>query len=1255
MNFPIRRKILLTVLIPAFLIVLAMSFAYYMLAVSNLKKTSSEHINIAYKVIFDSLSSKANESVPWLDKFLKDEIAGNINIIYATKERFEIDPQKKKEPQRKRHVRELISRFGRMAAAIEDFSALTPFNNITIYDKNGVVVTAFQNIKGHYRLGAYLDFVKGGIFVSLKTQEDKFNLLRGIENIEPISLPKCVKKEFKQPVPEKTTAFFSTFEGMPAIKLVAPIKHYDKLLGVCVAYIIIDKNKVNCFSKYSRTEINFFAGTNLSVGTLPSEKNLSWTEDEEAYVIDFLNFDEIPSGAINHVAIGKDKDYYRRKLLISDGKTPIGGITVSYSCQYENEQLKKLLMIVLAMGAVFGLLVFILSIVLARKIVKPIERLERSVKNYEKDGFTILPVNSNDEVGNLTMSFNFMVKQIEENIRKITSETIERKHAEYALLKSEEKYKNLISEIPDVVWSSNQAGETNYISPNVEKIYGYSPKEIYEAKGKLFLGRIHPDDVENVKKLYTLLFTEKKIFDVEYRIKSKDGKWIWLHDRAAYVYEEKGIQFATGIFSDITEKKSAEKALKDSEEKERIFREKLTLLHEVSTLLSNCSAENELWKSAVELGKNKLGFDRLGIWLLTNKPGELHGTFGTSLDGKVQDETHLKGRNDPDSSIDKALKLMTSCLYIENDEIMDDDNKQVIGHAERVIAPLWDGNKAIGIISMDNFIRHKPITDNDRNLLILYASFLGHLGTRLRAIEKLQNSEQRNRALLQSVPDTICLFDKNGVCLEYKAEKHMPMLEKPDWYVGKHMMELLPENIAKMGTELLKKALRTGETQMAEYELTFLNEKHPRYFDARISPLSSMDQALILIRDITEKKRSEKKRLNLERQVLHAQKLESLGILAGGIAHDFNNILMGVLGYADLTLKELPPQSPVRNNLMEINKAACRAADLAKQMLAYSGKGKFIIEFIYLNDFIDEMSHILEVSITKKAALKYNYSDNLPTFKGDPTQIRQIIMNLITNASESLEGKSGIISISTGAMFCDQDYLNHDNFAFLGDVDVPLREGTYVYIEVSDTGCGMTDDITEKIFDPFFTTKFTGRGLGMAALLGIIRGHKGAIKIKSVLGKGTTFRILFPAEKGPVKLQKKDSGSRDNEKIREVKGAFLIADDEETVCAVGKMIVESLGFDVLIAENGKKAVEVFRENADDIVCVLLDLSMPYLNGEEVFCEIRKINPDIKVILSSGYNEQDVTQKFTGKGLAGFIQKPFGSQALIEKIKQIFDF
>ncbi|MEJ2639291.1 MAG: PAS domain S-box protein, partial [Desulfosarcinaceae bacterium] len=404
-------------------------------------------------------------------------------------------------------------------------------------------------------------------------------------------------------------------------------------------------------------------------------------------------------------------------------------------------------------------------------------------------------------------------------------------------------------------------------------------------------------------------------------------------------------------------------------------------------------------------------------------------------------------------------------------------------------------------------------------------------------------------------------------------------------------------------------------------------------------------------RDITSRKDAEEERLHLERQIQQAQKLESLGVLAGGIAHDFNNILMTIIGNADIALQDMSNYSPVRSNVREIEVAARRAADLSKQMLAYSGKGQFVIEPIKINELVTEMSHMLEVTISKKAVLKFNFADNLPLFDGDATQIRQVIMNLIMNASEAIGEKSGVVAISTGAMHCDRQYLNTTNIASQAGLDRQLPEGVYIYFEVADTGCGMPSETQEKLFDPFFTTKFTGRGLGMAAVLGIIRGHNGTIKIYSELNKGTTIKILFPATEAPSDQPAKETECRTPEASDICgNGTVLIADDEESVCAVGKLMLERLGFNVLTAADGREAVEVFKQHADRIVCVLLDLTMPHLNGEQVFSELRRMKPEIRVILSSGYNEQDATQRFAGKGLAGFIQKPFSSAELTTKIK-----
>ena len=383
--------------------------------------------------------------------------------------------------------------------------------------------------------------------------------------------------------------------------------------------------------------------------------------------------------------------------------------------------------------------------------------------------------------------------------------------------------------------------------------------------------------------------------------------------------------------------------------------------------------------------------------------------------------------------------------------------------------------------------------------------------------------------------------------------------------------------------------------------------------------------------------------MDLERQIQHAQKLESLGVLAGGIAHDFNNLLMGVLGYADLALMDLAPEAPAREYLEGIETSARRAAELAKQMLAYSGKGRFIVRPLDLSALVQEMTHLLEVSISKKSVLKYHFAEGIPSFEGDATQVRQVVMNLITNASDAIGDRSGLIGVRTGAQYCDRDYLCE---TYLDDDLVP---GLYVYLEVSDTGCGMTREQEEKIFDPFFTTKFTGRGLGLAAVLGIVRGHSGAIKVYSEPGKGTTFKVLFPIADEAAECVDPEAEVRGE---WQGAGTVLLVDDEDTVRALGRKMLERMGFSVLAAADGLEGVEVFREHCDDIRFVLLDMTMPHMGGEEAFREMHRIRDDVPVILSSGYNEQDAVSHFAGKGLAGFIQKPYGSVDLKAALRQV---
>ncbi len=378
-----------------------------------------------------------------------------------------------------------------------------------------------------------------------------------------------------------------------------------------------------------------------------------------------------------------------------------------------------------------------------------------------------------------------------------------------------------------------------------------------------------------------------------------------------------------------------------------------------------------------------------------------------------------------------------------------------------------------------------------------------------------------------------------------------------------------------------------------------------------------------------------------EKQVQYAQKLESLGVLAGGIAHEFNNLLTSILGNADLALMELSPASPVRGYIEDIGKSSRRAADLTSQMLAYSGKGKFVVETIDLIEIVKEMVRLVDASISKKAILKFNFADELPSVKADIAQIRQVIMNLITNASEAIGDKSGYITLTTGIKECDQEYFTQTY------MPEELDEGKYVFLEVSDTGSGMDEETMKKVFDPFFTTKFTGRGLGMAAVLGIIRGHKGAIRVESQPGEGSTFTILFPAVDKPARALQAEPAIKGDWRGS---GTVLLVDDEDSVRKVCKRMLEKLGYTVILAGDGAEAVELGEKRQGEIVFVLLDLAMPVMDGEETFHKLRRIRKDIRIILSSGYSESEVQERFTGYGIAGFIQKPFQLDALKSKIR-----
>lgn len=446
--------------------------------------------------------------------------------------------------------------------------------------------------------------------------------------------------------------------------------------------------------------------------------------------------------------------------------------------------------------------------------------------------------------------------------------------------------------------------------------------------------------------------------------------------------------------------------------------------------------------------------------------------------------------------------------------------------------------------------------------------------------------------------------------------------------------------------ETWKRALITGRTESVRHRVV-RRDGELRVFDANMLAVLDQndepDRMVGTVQDVTDALRAHEERVQLESQMQQAQKLESLGVLAGGIAHDFNNLLVGILGNASLALLDLPGDSPVRYSVAEIEQSAQRAAELTRQLLAYAGKGRFVVEPVDCSQVVREMTALLRTAVSRNAQVSLSLADDLPPVDADVTQLRQVVMNLITNASDALPDHGGMIYLHTGKQSVDSEYL----LSCVPGSDI--APGEFVYIEVRDDGRGMDEETRARIFDPFFTTKFTGRGLGLAATLGIIRGHHGAIRVYSEPSKGTAIKLLFPAGVGSVEPAQAPVPT-----TWQGNGELLVVDDEPSVRAVSRALLYRRGFTVTEAEGGRDAVAMVTADPTRFRLVLLDLTMPDMGGEETFRELRRAAPQLKVIIMSGYNEQEVTRQFVGRGLAAFLQKPFRAEELDAAVRRVLD-
>ncbi|KAA3662828.1 MAG: PAS domain-containing sensor histidine kinase [Chloroflexi bacterium] len=501
---------------------------------------------------------------------------------------------------------------------------------------------------------------------------------------------------------------------------------------------------------------------------------------------------------------------------------------------------------------------------------------------------------------------------------------------------------------------------------------------------------------------------------------------------------------------------------------------------------------------------------------------------------------------------------------------------------------------------------------------------------------ELAQQRQMIDAMLTTTPDGFSFMDINGRYL-YASPLvlHDFQMTMPE-IIGKTWSEIgVSKELNEKGNQAIQQMLDTAKPVMIEYGYWLNDEYHERefIFSPLISPQGEIFRYVITSREVTERKRE-------LAAFQEAQKMESLGILAGGIAHDFNNLLVAMLGQTSLALKKLPEDNSARPNIQKAMNAAQKAADLTRQMLAYSGRGNFEVQPLNLNQLIEENLHLFNVVIPNPVEFVLNLQPTLPFVDADPGQMQQIVMNLLLNAAEALEKHGGTIVVSTLEMM-----IENENVALWRRANQTLKPGKYVALRVADDGVGMDQDTVQKIFDPFFTTKFTGRGLGLAAVLGIVRGHYGGLRVLSQKGDGTTFEIVFP-----ISQKSKIEPKSDVDDVLTKSGVVLVIDDEQGVREFVQEILGSEGIEVITAVNGQNGINIFQQRHHDINLVLLDLSMPGMSGVETCSQLRQINPNIPILLASGYSEAESLGHFKqDNGLSGFIQKPFHMQTLIRTI------
>jgi PAS domain S-box-containing protein len=528
----------------------------------------------------------------------------------------------------------------------------------------------------------------------------------------------------------------------------------------------------------------------------------------------------------------------------------------------------------------------------------------------------------------------------------------------------------------------------------------------------------------------------------------------------------------------------------------------------------------------------------------------------------------------------------------------------------------------------------QQVQERTAELQVTNTRLTAEITERKRAEDALLKNEAKQRAMIENIVDVIAIIDQDAINIYMSPNIERWFGWKPEDVIGKATGKIIhPDDLKRAQNVFDRLYEEVNSAITAECRFLCKDGSYKWIEFTAVNLLHEPDIAGVLLsfHDITERKYGEEERLRLEQQFHHAQKMESLGVLAGGIAHDFNNILTVILGHCYMAKSDYIPETEYKEVFLKIEAAGNRAADLCRQMLTYAGKTPLVQTRVNLRPLIDEVVKILQAAIKKHVSITLDLGCNVPEIKGDTGQIQQIIMNLIINAAEAIGDKNGTIRVVLSITVFEATQTGIDTFG------TAILPGRYASIEVTDTGCGMDTETQVRIFEPFYTTKFTGRGLGMSAISGIIKSHEGILQLTSTPGVGTTFKIFFPVPKTSGDAETSSTTISLTEKTG---GTILLVEDEETLRVMGKTMLDAMGFSAMTASNGSEALEIYRERGSEINVILLDLIMPVMGGIQAYHELRKISPAIPIIICSGYGVESVEDVIGNDPHAGFVHKPY---------------